>query len=350
MPKQSKKERRRIRQKQKRKQTIKLRNESPYDRLARSGRVAACKVNGDCREQGLYSMYMLLASPGHLPTLVGFLVDKWCMGLKDAWGVVSTPHEHWRELIGKAESKLGMIDFDPDEARTLITAGIRQAHEMGFRLPPNYHKWTHALGIGDEWKSADLTDFGKDGKCMFVGPLDHLAEHLLDGDAERFLARPDVGFDIIRPAEYGPYEDEAFDAFDDEDYDDSFDDEEISEEEMELLKQAGEAASKGAHDAIRSQCFAAGEAPDPRLAEAIELILAITAERYDPDLPPEDQPAPSTEEVLSMVDPQDRDGIAEALDQARRMMAAFATSEGFADAAGLIVDEEDDEDEEDEDW
>ena len=69
MSKPTKKERRRLKQKLKHKQSIKLRNESPYKRLAAAGRVEACKVIGNCADQGLFSIYALLSRISSLSTL-----------------------------------------------------------------------------------------------------------------------------------------------------------------------------------------------------------------------------------------------------------------------------------------
>jgi len=213
MSKPTKKERRRLKQKLKHKQAIKLRNESPYKRLAAAGRVEACKVNDGCRDQGLFSIHALLSVPNRPPTLACFLVDKWCMGLKDAWGRHDVTYERYHDFMESAEYRAGfkLVDMDPDEARRLIAAGIRQAHVMGFRLPPDYGKWAKAMGVGDDWASADISDFGVNGKYRFVGPIDHLAERLIDGDVEKFFARPDVDFITALPDGFELVDDDELD-------------------------------------------------------------------------------------------------------------------------------------------
>jgi len=115
----AKKERRRLKQKQKHKQAIKLRNESPYKRLGKSGRIESCKVNDTCREQGLFSIYAMISVPNRPPTLVCFLVDKWCMGLKDAWGRLDMTHEEYHDFIESANHRAGFTLVDVRAAYAL---------------------------------------------------------------------------------------------------------------------------------------------------------------------------------------------------------------------------------------
>jgi len=367
MSKPSKKERRRLKQKQKHKQAIKLRNESPYERLAAAGRVESCKVVGETVDQGLFSIYALLSVPNRLPTLAAFLVDKWCMGLKDAWGRLDMTNEDYHDFLESAESRAGfkLVDFDPDEARKLIAAGIRQAKVMGFRLPPNYAKWAKAMGVGDDWASADISDFGKDGKYFFVGPLNHLAKHLIDGDVEKFLARPDVGYITGMPGDFEP-DDEEFEAGEDEEIEDldededdddeddaddldfdEDDDEELTDEEMQSLEEIVGTTADGMQNAVRKWCFANGVAPHPRLDEAVMLMLIAAANHDAPGPDAAERTPPSKDELLSMVGPRDRGEIGDAFDQVWRAMGSVESADAFADAAGLIVpdDEEEDDDE-----
>ena len=363
MSKPSKKERRRVKQKLKHKQSVKLRNESPYKRLAAAGRVESCKVNDSCRDQGLFCIYALLSVPNRPPTLAAFLVDKWCMGLKDAWGRLDMTYEDYHDFLETAESRSGfkLVDFDPDEARKLIAAGIRQANVMGFRLPANYGKWAKAMGVGDDWASADISDFGIDGKYRFVGPINHLASRLIDGDVEKFFARPDVSYIAEVSGGEGDFDDEEFEAFEDEETDDLDDDEDDDEDDLDLDEDdeeelTGEGmrvvetimgiTANGMRNAVRKWCFANGLAPHPRLDEAVIFMLIAAANHDAPGPGPAERIPPSKDEILSMVGPRDRGEIGDAFDQVWRAMGSYESADAFADAAGLIVPDDDEEEEE----
>ncbi len=349
MSKPTKKERRRLKQKLKHKQSIKLRNESPYKRLAAAGRVESCKVNDNCRTQGLFSIYARVSVPNRPPTLACFLVDKWCMGLKDAWGRLDITQEEYHDFMESAKSRADfkLVDLDPDEARRLIAGGIRQAKEMGFRLPPDYGKWVKAMGVGDDWASADISDFGIDGKYRFVGPISHLADRLIDGDVEKFFARPDVdyiagmydGDDFAD--DYEEYEDydEDEDEFDDE-QDEEWDDEEAKREFEEVLGGTAE----GMYNAALKWCFANGEEPHPHLRDAAFLMLAASANLPQQDLDAGNPTSPSVEDILSLAPPEHRGQLSGAVQQIGRMAASYPNPDAFADAAGLeLPDDEEDE-------
>lgn len=343
----AKKERRRLKQKQKHKQAIKLRNESPYKRMGKSGRIESCKVNDTCREQGLFSIYAMISVPNRPPTLVCFLVDKWCMGLKDTWGRLDMTHEDYHEFMESAKHRAGftLVDMDPDEARRLIAAGIRQAHELGFRLPTDYDKWVKAMGVGD-WASADISDFGKDGKYRFVGPLDHLAAHLIDGDVEKFFARPDVDYIAGLPDDF-ELGDEVFEDFEDEETDDLYlddDDEELTDEDMQVVEEIMNTTADGMQNAVRKWCFANGLVPHQYLDDAVMLMLVASARHDASASGAAEQIPPSREEILSMVALRDRGELGDALDQVWRAMGSYESADAFADAAGLIVPDDDEED------
>lgn len=338
MSKPTKKERRRLKQKLKHKQSIKLRNESPYKRLATAGRVESCKVNDSCREQGLFSIYARVSVPNRPPTLACFLVDKWCMGLKDAWGRLDMTHEEYHHFMESAETRADfkLVDLDPDEARRLIAGGIRQAHEMGFRLPPNYGKWVKTMGVRDDWASADISDFGIDGKYRFVGPIDHLADRLIDGDVEKFLSRPDVGYIAgLHDGDYDFADDyEEYDDYDEDEEDDEDDDDceglEASEIEGVVLDGA-----KCIYAATLQWCFANGEEPHPYLREAAVLVLIAAAESASQGKDGTDTDSSPLEVILSGVPPECRDEVAEAVGQLVRATGSFPDARTFADAARL---------------
>lgn len=354
MSKPSKKERRRVKQKLKHKQSVKLRNESPYKRLAAAGRVESCKVNDSCRDQGLFSIHALLSVPNRPPTLACFLVDKWCMGLKDAWGRLDMTYERYHDFMESAESRAGfkLVDMDPDEARKLIAAGIRQANVMGFRLPPNYGKWAKAMGVGDDWASADISDFGVNGKYRFVGPISHLASRLIDGDVDKFFARPDVDF-IAGLSDGG---DELFDDYEDED-EEELDDEEGDEEgegQDEGQDEEGERefadiithTAEGLYNVALKWCFANGEVPHPDLIDAAVLTVCASAQ-YQPGSDPASPPTPTLEFVLSMALPEDRERLREPVLQIGRAVRSFPDGDALADTAGFVIDDEDEQDEND---
>ena len=212
------------------------------------------------------------------------------------------------------------------------------------RLPANYGKWAKAMGVGDDWASADISDFGIDGKYRFVGPINHLAKHLIDGDADKFLARPDV--DFIAGLHDGG--DELFDDYEDEEEPDDEegegqDEDEDEEGEREFADMVAHTA-EGLYNTVLKWCFANGEEPHPDLIDAAVLTVCAGAQ-YQPGSAPASPPTPTLELVLSMALPEDRERLREPVLQIGRAILSFPDGGTLADAAGFVIDDEqDDED------
>ncbi|MGB2824643.1 MAG: hypothetical protein WBF17_26950 [Phycisphaerae bacterium] len=325
MPRLKKKERRRLKRKEKRKQAIRLRNQSPYGLLRSAGSVEACLINDDWRQSGLAVIYVLCRAPGRPPAMGNFLIDLWCAGLKDAWGRLDFTHEDFRELVDNASWKTGLefVDCGLDLARKLLAGSVRFAHDNGFRLPPRYESWLAVLGGVGDWSTADLGDFGVDGKLRWVGPMADLRRRLAGCSVEEFLARDDVDF-IAGLDEPIPY-DESADELD---------------ADLQLLH-------GNILDAIRRWCFANGEAPHPRLPEAVDTMLESILQSGDagPGEPEETEILAvrgNLYRMLAMEPPEEGQQICDALDQVQRFTCSFESGEEMHRAIGLddSVDEE----------
>jgi len=203
------------------------------------------------------------------------------------------------------------------------------------------------MGVGDDWASADISDFGVNGKYRFVGPISHLASRLIDGDADKFLARPDV--DFIAGLHDGG--DELFDDYEDEDEDEEEPDDEEGEDEGEECDQEQERefadivthTAEGLYNTVLKWCFANGERPHPDLMDAAVLTVCASAQ-YQPDSAPASPPTPTLEFILSMALPEDRQRLREPVLQIGRAILSFPDGDALADAAGFVIDDEQDED------
>ena len=84
-----------------------------------------------------------MGEPGGGTALVGFLVDLWCAGLKDAWGDLHVTRADFEEHSERARARMGveLAELDTATARKLIAGGIRFARQNGFRLPAHYERW-----------------------------------------------------------------------------------------------------------------------------------------------------------------------------------------------------------------
>jgi hypothetical protein len=104
-----------------------------------------------------------------------FLVDVWCVGVKDLILGVS-PRPIYEEKIYDKLVRQGMVKLRPECARKLIEGAVQYALDLG--LPPHADYRVGKLIFGDISAEAcsETFTYGRDGKPLFVaGPYDTAA-------------------------------------------------------------------------------------------------------------------------------------------------------------------------------
>lgn len=170
---------------------------SPYRQISRTGEVVACYVTQGWRERGNAAIFCLVVTPGGGHATATFLVDLWCVGLKDAWGKLGISAKGFKENIldrARNENDVELIRVDVDWVRKIVAGAIRFAEQNGFRLPNRYERWTSLLGEMPDAKTADLAGFGYEGGLHYVGTVDDLRRRLIDTTPEEFMCREDVHY------------------------------------------------------------------------------------------------------------------------------------------------------------
>lgn len=302
---------------------------SPYRLIGSSGDLVACKINRDWQEAGSASIFVLRRVPGRGGhALAAFLIDLWCIGLKDAWGRLDITYDEFRERLDRAPAEVEYVPVDIATVRRLVAGSIRFTEQNGFRLPPRYERWTALLGDIGSPATAELSDFGVDGKLRFIGTEEDLRRRLIGCSPEAFLARKDVEF-VLGEEAVAPDEDDG-----------------VVEQAVDVLRERGLSA-------IRQWCFANGLAPHPRLPEAWDTIaeaMMQTEELPDPGEELDDETADEIHsKMTSLLSFAPADAEAEtlqALEQIRLFMQQFDSPEALLGAIGL-EEELDDEDADD---
>lgn len=341
------KERQRLKRRQKRLAARRVEALSPYRKFGSQGDIVACYVNNAWQKDGLAELLVLKRIAGGTMAFAAFLVDMWCVGLKDAWGRINVTRSDFDELVERAGERLEVVRIDPAAAWRIVAGGVRFCRRNGFRLPAHYERWTALLGDNAECTSADLSDFGiEGGKLRYVGTMEDLRKRLTGCRPEEFLHRKDVEF-ILGD---GPQPWEADDQDDDLDEDDLIDEPDDDSEAAELSEDEAEAAEaltqfqEAAVDAVRRWCFANGIKPHPRLSEAVALTLVGALQATLSGEEPIDE-EPSNEAVsqaqdnidrlLSSVSPEEDKSLQEALDQIAMCVRQFGSPAEFMAAMGL---------------
>lgn len=172
-----------------------------------------CYISKDWQDQGLAVVIVARRRPDDNIAYSFFLVDTFCLGVKNAGYKAKATPEEFEEFVENNENRLGLDEVSYPEAHNLIYGAIGFAEDAG--IEP-HRDFGIAGGILEE-DTDDVPlieyEFGKDGKyCLVVGPYD---------DGRRLMAtlRRNLGddFNFIAPPE-GLLDDDDFDEVDD-DYD-----------------------------------------------------------------------------------------------------------------------------------
>lgn len=164
-----------------------------------------------------------------------FLVDAYCLGVKNAFAFFKSREEFEDQLLASLGQATHLRRVEPAYAKKLVMNAIAYARSIGFEPYPDYKLASKVLRDIDETTCATEFTFGKDGKPFFIaGPNDSPArcKQVLDTLQRRFS--PDE-YRYLMPL--SPFDTVFMDNDDDdwEDDDEEFedDDEDVDEDEDE---------------------------------------------------------------------------------------------------------------------
>jgi hypothetical protein len=102
-----------------------------------------------------------------------FLVDIYCLGVKDVFMNIAPSAAYEWDLYGKLTKQCSLIRMKPECARKFIEGAVKFASELGLSPHQDYQK--AAIIFGDI-RAEDCTkefEYGKDGRPIFIpGPYD----------------------------------------------------------------------------------------------------------------------------------------------------------------------------------
>src|SRR5260370_27895552 len=111
--------------------------------------------------------------PNGAIALAMFLVDRYCLGVKDALADITGRFTYESDYLGKMRGQFQVRKLDPRAARKLIEGAVDYARQFGFPPHVDYHVARHLFGDLDGGACAEEFEFGKDGKPIFIaGPHD----------------------------------------------------------------------------------------------------------------------------------------------------------------------------------
>jgi hypothetical protein len=102
-----------------------------------------------------------------------FLLDVYCLGVKDAFFTQLTLGEYQDRLLKRIFREMPTQSIEPACARKLIEGAVAYAQNLGLAPHPDYKKACRVLGGIQSKDCATEFTYGKDGKPLFIsGPYD----------------------------------------------------------------------------------------------------------------------------------------------------------------------------------
>lgn len=155
-----------------------LTQRSPRDVSVRLERSAAAPILHCCTtnvlwDQGIANVLVSRELNSGNVAFVAFLVDMYCLGVKDVTFDVAPRARYDWQVYGKLFRNYGIINLKPEAARRLVEGAVEYAMKLG--LPPHRDYRKAKLIFGDIEVDSCTTEFvyGKDGKPFFIaGPHD----------------------------------------------------------------------------------------------------------------------------------------------------------------------------------
>ncbi|MCB1764912.1 MAG: hypothetical protein KDJ22_02465 [Candidatus Competibacteraceae bacterium] len=138
--------------------------------------VSDCLVPIDLFKEGLGHLILTRSLPNGQLALASFLVDTYCLGVKDAMYRVVSPEEfeYYRQQVHD-RTPLGSVH--PSCLRRLVEEAVGYARDIGFSPHTDYAKAARLFGDIDASACSVRYTFGKDGKpCYISGSYENLQQ------------------------------------------------------------------------------------------------------------------------------------------------------------------------------
>lgn len=140
--------------------------------LATKAPIHQCLTAAEMFTSGMGTVVVSRALPDGRIGVSFFLLDVYCLGVKNAYFLPMSRDEYEYRLDSIAENET-MTPIQPAHARKLIEDAEAYARDLGFSPHPDYQLAKRIMGDIDASACATSFTFGKDGQPFFIaGPHD----------------------------------------------------------------------------------------------------------------------------------------------------------------------------------
>jgi hypothetical protein len=335
-------EKRRARSKEKKLAQRRLMGASPLSRLAGTAE-ETCECWMNCSpDERMVSFQVMRPVRGGQMVGAFFLIDRDCVGLKDAFYRLNIEPAEVRESLRRRSEHWDtrVVRMELSAVRKAVAEAIRWTRAHPFRMPPDTERCVTILGGVDDIDTADISAFGdENGDMFYLGRQVDLVRCLRGITLEEFLEREDVECVFHNGNETfgdGEVYDEEWDEVDGDSLMDlaEFDD---AEENREGLLALRDQIKHNIIDGSRRWCFSQALMSHPELEAAVELTLAATMGSFgEVDEADAALIAMQAKATLQSFDTPERQAVlAAAMAQVEGFMKTFPSKEAFASAMGF---------------
>ncbi len=133
-------------------------------------------TESDEEVQGMGTVIVARQLPGGSIAFVAFLIDAWCLGVKDLV-IRQVTRSDFGDFVEKVRQNEPLGKVEPSYARKLTERAVEYAKSIGFQPAGDYSKASLIWGDVDPDACATEFVFGHEGKpYYFAGPHDDLAK------------------------------------------------------------------------------------------------------------------------------------------------------------------------------
>jgi len=163
----------------KRKKTVQKRGAfSPYQYIrekARSFPIEKCLYTGNWEDSGLCQVLVVRKQPSGLFMFSLFLLDMWCLGVKNTLSNINYSEEDLEDFIENVNSSVEH-PLEPCEyvyAHNLVYGALEYGEDLGFKPPLDFSVDKYLLEEDSDDIELIEFDFGREGRPYYVsGPHD----------------------------------------------------------------------------------------------------------------------------------------------------------------------------------
>ena len=172
---QKKLERKKAKQKAERRDLARREPQGMALRLASAARypVLHCCMVSELWEKGIGNVLISRQLPRGEVAFVAFLVDVYCLGVKDVILQVAPRASYQEKMYDRLADRYELTSLKPECARKLVEGAVQYALDLGLSPHPDYRVAKAIFGDVSPEACRESYTYGKDGKpFFFAGPYD----------------------------------------------------------------------------------------------------------------------------------------------------------------------------------